>query len=154
MSADSGKSDCIYQKDKRFFVLLWIVIYVLIENAYHRVDTFCNENITNIAAECPSFNGHMLVMGDCVGQETPIPLPASLRPLFLEPVPINMVDKTTLQTLPGIGPALAKAIVETREQLGGVIRTSNDLLAVPGIGPGKLTSLSNKISFEAPVDRY
>jgi len=47
---------------------------------------------------------------------------------------LNAADVEALQTLPGIGPSLAKRIVAEREQ-NGPFRTAEDLLRVPGIGP-------------------
>ena len=47
---------------------------------------------------------------------------------------LNAADAEALQTLPGIGPSLAKRIVAEREQ-NGPFRTAEDLLRVPGIGP-------------------
>lgn len=59
--------------------------------------------------------------------------PAALRPLPL-PLNINAAGAEALQSLPGIGPALAARIVADREARGP-FRTPEDLLRVPGIGP-------------------
>ena len=147
------KCDCPCQRDKRFFLLLGIIVLVLVKNAYLSGSAFFDEDFTNIAIECPKFNGNKLVMGGCNDNGEKYFLPGHLRPLFFEPVPINIANEATLKTLPGIGPALAKAILETRKERG-VFQQKNDLLAVPGIGPGKLASLSTTISFEVPVARY
>jgi competence protein ComEA len=45
---------------------------------------------------------------------------------------LNTATVRELQTLPGVGPALAKKIVEFRTKKGGFKRIE-DLLAVPGI---------------------
>jgi competence protein ComEA len=45
---------------------------------------------------------------------------------------LNMASTRELEALPGIGPALAKKIVEFREKKGGFKRIE-ELLAVPGI---------------------
>jgi competence protein ComEA len=47
-------------------------------------------------------------------------------------------------TLPGIGPAKAKAIVERREAMNG-FRAIDDLLDVPGIGPKTLERLATLV---------
>lgn len=56
---------------------------------------------------------------------------------------INTADEAQLETLPGIGPALAQRIVAYRETHGPFAKV-DDLLAVSGIGPtllGKLRPL-------------
>jgi competence protein ComEA len=55
-------------------------------------------------------------------------------------VNINNADATTLETLPGVGPATAKAIVDYRTQ-HGKFRSVDDLLNVRGIGPSKLSQI-------------
>ncbi|MEM9563179.1 MAG: helix-hairpin-helix domain-containing protein [Actinomycetota bacterium] len=59
------------------------------------------------------------------------------------PVDLNRAAETELQTLPGIGPALALAIVEWRAEHGPFV-TVDDLEAVPGIGPAKLAGLRDR----------
>ena len=50
---------------------------------------------------------------------------------------LNLATIGDLELLPGIGPALARRIVEDRAR-GGAYRAVDDLTRVPGIGPGKL----------------
>lgn len=50
---------------------------------------------------------------------------------------LNQADSAALQSLPGVGPALARRILMTRESSGG-FRTPEDLLEVRGIGPATL----------------
>lgn len=54
-------------------------------------------------------------------------------------VRINSASVSELQQLPGIGPALAQRIVETRNS--GRFTSADDLLRVPGIGKAKLAKL-------------
>ena len=54
-------------------------------------------------------------------------------------VNVNTADAASLRTLPGIGPALADRIVETRRQ--GAFRSVDDLERVPGIGPATVERL-------------
>ena len=56
------------------------------------------------------------------------------------PVDLNVADADTLDTLPGIGPTTALAIVAHRQE-HGPFATVDDLVAVPGIGPAKLAAL-------------
>lgn len=53
------------------------------------------------------------------------------------PVDLNTADAALLDTLPGVGPALAAAILQYRDQMGR-FTTVDDLLDVPGIGPATL----------------
>ncbi len=56
------------------------------------------------------------------------------------PLDINEASTTQLEALPGVGPALARRIVEARARLGG-FRTVEDLIDVRGIGPATLDRL-------------
>lgn len=55
-------------------------------------------------------------------------------------VNVNTADVDELQTLSGIGPSLAQAIVDEREA-NGPFETLDELLRVDGIGSGKLELL-------------
>ena len=55
-------------------------------------------------------------------------------------VDINTADATSLESLPGIGPSLAAAIVEHRRR-HGPFATVDDLIDVSGIGPVKLEQI-------------
>jgi competence protein ComEA len=52
-------------------------------------------------------------------------------------VDVNRASAAELETLPGIGPALARRIMESRAE-DGPFRTADDLLRVRGIGPATL----------------
>ena len=56
------------------------------------------------------------------------------------PLNVNTADAAALQELPGIGPALAAAIVEHRRQ-SGPFTTVDELVEVSGIGPAKLDQI-------------
>lgn len=60
-------------------------------------------------------------------------------------VALNRAGAAELATLPGIGPALAAAIVEHRTR-AGPFRRPEDLLAVRGIGPATLERLRTRIT--------
>jgi competence protein ComEA len=57
---------------------------------------------------------------------------------------INEADAVALQTLPGVGPTLARRIVEHRA-LHGPFRTPGDLLQVTGIGAKRYAQLQGRI---------
>jgi competence protein ComEA len=57
------------------------------------------------------------------------------------PVDLNSADEATLETLPGVGPAMAKKIVAGRPY-----KTVDDLGNVKGIGAAKLAALRDKVT--------
>lgn len=58
------------------------------------------------------------------------------------PIDINRADVTALQTLPGIGPTLARRIVEHRRARGR-FANPDQLLEVEGIGPKRYEKLKS-----------
>jgi competence protein ComEA len=60
-------------------------------------------------------------------------------------VNINTATQSELESLPGVGPSLAKKIVEFRQKNGG-FKNPSDLMAVQGIGEKKYEQLKNLIS--------
>lgn len=58
---------------------------------------------------------------------------------------INTATATQLETLTGVGPATAKAIISYRTTKGSFTKVE-DLLNVPGIGPSKLAAMRDEIS--------
>jgi competence protein ComEA len=60
------------------------------------------------------------------------------------PLDLNRATATDLDTLPGIGPTTALAIVTWRDEQGP-FTSVDDLLDVPGIGPAKLEALSGLV---------
>ena len=62
-------------------------------------------------------------------------------------VNINTADAEELETLTGIGPALAQAIVDYRAG-HGAFRSAEDLLLVKGIGEAKLEGFRAEITLE------
>jgi competence protein ComEA len=59
------------------------------------------------------------------------------------PIDPNLADAATLETLPGIGPSRALAIVEARGRQP--FRRIEDLERVPGIGPRTLAGMATWI---------
>ncbi len=60
-------------------------------------------------------------------------------------VNINTATAAELETLSGIGPVKAQAIVDYRNE-HGLFRTIDELINVPGIGPQTLEEIRNQIS--------
>lgn len=60
-------------------------------------------------------------------------------------VDLNTADATALETLPGIGPALAERILAWRDEHGG-FRSVEDLLEVSGIGEGRFAELRDRVT--------
>lgn len=59
-------------------------------------------------------------------------------------VNINTADETALDTLPGIGPAMAKRIIEYRQN-EGAFQSIEDIKNVKGIGEAKFNKMKDKI---------
>jgi competence ComEA-like helix-hairpin-helix protein len=65
------------------------------------------------------------------------------------PVDLNLADAASLDALPGVGPARARAIVEYR-QANGPFRAVQELSRVPGIGPAALARLQGRVQVGSP----
>jgi len=63
-------------------------------------------------------------------------------------VNINTASQTELESLQGIGPAKAKAIIEHREKSGG-FASIDDLEKVSGIGPETVKQLRDAVTVES-----
>jgi competence protein ComEA len=63
------------------------------------------------------------------------------------PLDISTMNEADFDRLPGIGPALAKRIVEYRQNNGGVLRVG-DLTAIEGIGEKKFKKV--QVYFQHP----
>lgn len=67
--------------------------------------------------------------------------------VFLLSLNLNTATIRQLDELPGIGPALAKRIVEFREKKGG-FRRVEELLAVPGISERRWQTLRKLVTVD------
>jgi len=83
--------------------------------------------------------------GEAVPAASGVPAGSAPTPGPVEPVDLNSATVEQLDTLPGVGPATAAAIVLHREQ-SGPFATVDDLEAVPGIGPAKLAAVRELVS--------
>lgn len=71
------------------------------------------------------------------------PSPGSSAPF--EPVNINTADEAALDSLPGVGPSTARAIVAYRDE-HGPFASIESLDQVPGIGPSKVANLDGLVT--------
>lgn len=62
-------------------------------------------------------------------------------------VSVNRADSLTLQQIPGVGPVLAKRILDFREK-NGRIHSAEDLLKIKGIGEKTLIKISQFIRYD------
>ena len=75
---------------------------------------------------------------------------AAEEPVTPEPTPpvdVNTADVDELDTLYGIGPALAQRIIDYREA-NGPFETVDELMEVSGIGEAKLADLRDRATVE------
>ncbi|MEM9040291.1 MAG: helix-hairpin-helix domain-containing protein [Actinomycetota bacterium] len=109
----------------------------------------------NLAA--PVVDGARIVV-PVDGEEAVVEIPPGLDPSgpteattgaldgdVVGPIDVNRADATELDTLPGVGPATAEAIVMERER-NGPFSSIDDLERVPGIGPAKLAALREEVT--------
>ena len=61
------------------------------------------------------------------------------------PIDINTANASQFETLPGVGPATAAAIIDDRDR-NGPFASVDDLDRVPGIGPAKLAAMRSLVS--------
>jgi len=74
------------------------------------------------------------------------PLPERCRYLLGMPLNVNRAGEDELELLPGIGPKLARRIVEVRESIGR-FSSPEELLRVAGIGKKILQKMRGRICF-------
>lgn len=70
-------------------------------------------------------------------------------PAFAAPVDINTSSRTHLESVPGIGPGKAKAIIAYRKEHGS-FKNVDELDNVAGIGPKTIDNIRSKITVSQP----
>lgn len=81
--------------------------------------------------------------GYVIQAEIAVPLEETAPPVV--PVNINTATAEELDELPGIGPALAEAIIQYRTEHGS-FASEEELIQVSGIGESKLAGLAGQIT--------
>jgi competence protein ComEA len=87
---------------------------------------------TTVPVSVPTIPGAMPAIG--VPNTTMTPL-----------INLNSATSDQLDTLPGVGPSTAKAIISYRNRKGPFGKVE-DLLNVPGIGPSKVAALRDQVT--------
>lgn len=75
------------------------------------------------------------------------PLEGMKRRILGIPINLNVATIEDLDTLPGVGPQIAKAIVDHRQRWGP-FQSVEDLIQIPGIGPKKMATLRPYVSLQ------
>lgn len=102
--------------------------------------------LLNLAA--PLVDGSRIyvpVVGEEVAATVLAPVVDGSAPPPAGPLDVNRATADELETLPGVGPATAAAIVAERERNGPFVAVA-DLERVPGIGPAKLAAITDLVT--------
>jgi competence protein ComEA len=90
---------------------------------------------------------HLVRVPGCRGRGCVVsPLPEGYRYLLGMPINVNRAGEEELALVPGIGPNLAKRILDVREAVGR-FSSPDELLQVPGIGKRILQKIQGRICF-------
>lgn len=106
-----------------------------------------NADLTRVNLAAILHDGDQVHVFALPAADTPQGEPSLATPPGGAVVYINTATLEELQTLPGIGPGTAQAIIDYREA-NGPFRNMDDLDQVPGIGPATLANLEGLISFD------
>lgn len=95
----------------------------------------------------PVENGLALVQTDRQPLKDIYNIPAGATPFLFMKIPVNRAGGPLLESIPGIGPSLAKRIISYREERG-TIDGCLSMMNINGIGPKRLKMLERHISYE------
>ncbi len=94
---------------------------------------------------------HLSVQLQIKTQQPSVTMPEALKPDVPRPVTlminINTADELSLQQIPGIGPTLARRIIEYRHQIGR-FNSIEELCQVKGIGKAKLERIKPYLTLD------
>ena len=99
-------------------------------------------DLLNLAAVVVDGTQILVPGGSATSGAIPSPAPSSTS---TSTVNLNTADQTALETVPGIGPVKASAIIAYRTEIGS-FTSIDELLEVSGIGPATLESLRPFVS--------
>ena len=100
-----------------------------------------NADIKAVNMAEPVQDGMKIIIPELVGESTAT---ATAKGFPADKISINRAGERELDTLPGIGPAMAKRIIDYRNEKGAFQRLE-DLKKVRGIGEAKYERLKDKI---------
>ncbi len=132
------------KKDVRFVLPLFIVLAVLLETC---IDSFFSVD-ENRLSPCKPLNVRAdgrLYQLSAENLDSNV-LPPELGIFAFLPVPINSADAEILQTIKGVGPKLAKQIIEYREDRR--FTGPDSLLELQGLGKKRADYLATQVRFE------
>lgn len=78
---------------------------------------------------------------------SPLPQTSTQDPESSSLINLNIATQSELESLPGIGPVLAKEIISYRDS-NGPFQNIEDIIEVKGIGPAKYDSIKDMITVE------
>ena len=108
----------------------------------------CGEEV---AASCPGelAPGDLVELREAGCRVEPGGMGGAMRLLVRLPIEVNRASAAELELVDGIGPALAREIVEERERRGPFSSLA-DVERVRGIGPTTMARLGSQLSVSAP----
>lgn len=84
-------------------------------------------------------------IGEAAPATGPATGPPGAAPTDAAPIPLNSADQAALETIPGIGPVTALAILNHREEIGS-FGSLEQLLDVDGIGPATFEAIRSYLT--------